>query len=252
MSFSVRRSRRARTAASLAAALGLVAVGAAAPATATPTATSTSTVAAADPLDALTTLWGSFEAGSLGAWSATSNVILSPGYAENGLFGARAISTPERGGYLSWDSAAVAQGTRYARIRGWVKVAAGGDGPDVGVMAVKNSVGGHHFDIVRDSSEGKWRWDLFRDDHASSTMDAKIGRWYYIEALVDFGGVTGSTYRAQVRIDGIDQPTIVSTDEVGATVRSAWFGGPSLGQSNTRLYDSLVLDVGDTPFAFSR
>jgi hypothetical protein len=252
MIFSVRRSRGLGAAASLAAVLGLVVIGAGAPASATPTVTSAATVAAAEPLDALTTLWGSFEAGSLGAWSSTSNVVLSPGYAMTGAFGARATSTPDRGGYLYWDNAAVAQDHRYARVRGWVKVAAATDGPDVGVMTVKNTVGGHHFDVFRDSSAGKWRWDLFRGDHAYSTMDAEVGRWYFIEALVDFGGPTGSTYTARVRIDGIDQPTIVSTDEVGATVKSAWFGGPALGQSNTRLYDSLVLDVGDTAFSFSR
>lgn len=228
-----------RAVTSLAAALCLVVGGAVAP-------------AAAEPDDAQTTLWAAFEAGTLSAWSATSNVILSPGYAASGAFGARAVSTASRGGYLSWDSDAVAQGERYARIRGWVKVAAASGSTDTGVMTVKNGSGRHHFDIFRDTSEGTWRWDLFRDDYALSTMTADIGRWYYIEALVDFGGVGGTTYRAQVRIDGIDQPTIVSTGEVGTTVRSAWFGEPQPGRTNTRLYDSLVLDVGNTPYSFTR
>jgi hypothetical protein len=252
MTLPLRRSRTGRAAGLLVAALGLVAVGAGVPATAAPVAASAPTVAAAEPGDQLSTLWAAFELGSLSAWSAVSNVTLSPLYAVNGAFGARAVTTPDQGGYLYWDNAAVLQGQRYARIRGWVQVASAVDGPDVGVMTVKNNVGSRHFDIFRDSSTGKWRWDLYRGDNASSTMDAELGRWYFIEALVDFGGVGGTTYRAQVRIDGVDQPAIVSTDEVGTTVRSAWFGGRQTGQTNTRLYDSLVLDVGSTPFGFTR
>ena len=67
------------------------------------------------------------------------------------------------------------------------------------------------FDFFRGPSTGKWRWDLFRDNYAVSTMAAVVGEWYYVEVLIDFGGADGTTYTAQVRINGVDQPMITST-----------------------------------------
>lgn len=250
MSLRDRRSVGLRAAAALTAVLGIVAVDA--PAQAGPVDTGTSTVLAAPADGGATTLYGGFENGNTTKWSDSDGVTVSSLFARAGDVGARAVTTPLQGGYLCWDDSDVAQGRRYARIRGWVQVASALPGQSVGVLSVKNAAGEHHFDFFLDPSSGKWRWDLWRGDHAFSTMDAEPGQWYYVEALVDFGGPAGTTYTAQVRIDGVDQPTIVSTGQEGSTVRAAWFGGRQSGLTNTRLYDSLGLDVGGSPFDFTR
>lgn len=141
---------------------------------------------------------------------------------------------------------------RYGRIAGWVKIDSYQPGETVAIMTLKNGNGFDHFDLFRDKWSGKWRYDLSRSDSAMSTMEAETGRWYFIEVLVDFGGLGGSRYNAQVRIDGVNQPTIQSTLEVGTTVRAAWFGNYNADQTNTRHYDSLAVEVSDTPLPFIR
>jgi VCBS repeat-containing protein len=198
--------------------------------------------------------WTGFESGYAWGWSAKENVSVDPAYAKTGLFGVQAVSTPSQAGFLTWGSSRIAPGGQYGRIAGWVRV----DSYDpadktVDVLTLKNAYGAQHFDFFLDDRSGKWRYDLFRDDNAYSTMSAEVGEWYYVEALVDFGGETGSTYTAQVRINGVDQPTIQSTQQVGTTVRSAWFGDRNaFGKTHTRSYDSLSVETGDSPFSFTR
>lgn len=192
-----------------------------------------------------------FDSGNLDSWSDTSGVTLGSWYAYYGDTGAKVVTTPDAGGYLEWAPADVPNGMQYARIRGWVRLDYATPGEPVGLMTVKNTNGEHHFDIFVDA-DGNFRWDLFSGDHAESTVPAVVHQWYYIEALVDFGGTAGTTYTAQVRIDGVDQPSITSVDQVGANVKSAWFGGPMTASMNVREYDGLALDVGDAPFTFSR
>jgi hypothetical protein len=199
-----------------------------------------------------TSLRAGFESGTFDAWSAVNSTRLSSSCSNSGAYGACAVTTPTDGGYLEWTPADVAQGMRYARVRGWVRLDSGVADQSIGVMTVKNDYGSRHFDIFRDPDSGKWRWDLFRGDHATSTMQAEIGEWYYMEALVDFGGTGGTTYTAQVRINGVDQPSIESDGMTGSTVKAAWFGGKADGRTNSRSYDGLALDVGDSPFSFTR
>jgi hypothetical protein len=199
-----------------------------------------------------TALWDGFESGTTTAWSATSHISVAGSYAETGSYGARATSTSSQTGYLTWSSSRIAQGQRYGRIRGWVKVESCNAYQSVDTFTLQNAYGSHHFDFFRDSSTGKWKYDLFSANSATSTMTANIGQWFYVEALVDFGGVGGTTYTANVRINGLAQPTIRSTSQVGTTVKAAWFGTYNVGKTNTRDYDELGVDVGNSPFSFSR
>lgn len=201
---------------------------------------------------ASTRLGACFETGTLDAFASTSNASVGAPYAKTGSYGARVVATSERPGYLSWSSRQITQGQRYGRIRGWVKIESFQAGQPVSAFTMQNAHGSNHFDLWRDARTGKWRYDLLGANTAFSTMSADLGRWYYLEALVDFGGAGGTAYTAEVRIDGITQPTISSTSQVGSTVKSAWFGTFPVGQVNARHYDALVVDVGNTPFPFTR
>ena len=220
----------------------------AAPAT-TSAGTPASTVRASVVATSLST---DFDDGTTTAFSSTSNVSLSGAFARSGPYGARAVNTATRGGYLAWSSSRFRYGVRYGRITAWVKVVSHRTGESVDVLSLKNARGSRNFDFYRDPGTGRWRYDLYRFDSELSTMTAVVGRWYLIEALVDFGGRGGTAYTADLRINGIPQPSIESTGQVGTTVKSAWFGDPNPDHKhNVRYYDSLAVDTDATPFAFT-
>jgi hypothetical protein len=206
---------------------------------------------AAVPADAATGFWAGFESGTTNVFSRDQNVDVAAGCAKAGDLGAEAVSTPLSPAFLNLSPSDVDQGNRYGHVRAWVKIDDMADGQNVSVLTIKNANGFNHFDLWRDPTTGHWRWDLFRGDFALSTMAAEVGVWYRIDVLVDFGGDGGSTYTAQVRINGVDQPAIASTSQIGTSVRSFWLGGPVLGYSNTRCYDSVTAEVGDSAFSFT-
>jgi hypothetical protein len=210
-------------------------------------------VAIAPPASADATLGDTFEGGVSDVWSVLSNVSVTPAAARTGTYGARAVSTPLDPGYLSWNRVAITQGMRYARVSGWVRIGSCDCTDNVPILSIKNANGVNHFDLWRDAATGDFRYDLLSRDNAYSDIPAQVGRWYFVEALVDFsGGPDGSTFVGRVRIDGDAQTTIRSTDQEDSSVRSAWFGGPTLGATNTRDYDDIDLDVSDSPLYFTR
>ena len=193
-----------------------------------------------------------FESGTTAGWSVSQGVVVSSSYAHTGNYGAHATATSDRAAYLQWASPSVVQGHRYARVGGWFRIDSAAPNQSVALFSLKNDVGVNHFDFFLNPVTGRFQWDLYRRNNGSSTMTVKMKQWYYIEALVDFGGVGHSRYTAQVRINGIQQPAITSTSQVGTTVRSVFFGGNSIGFTNTRDFDSLALVVSDAPQAFTR
>ena len=201
--------------------------------------------------DAPQTLWAGFESGAVPDWSVNQGISISPDYAHTGNYGAQATATPDQAAYLKWGPILVQDG-RYARVSGWFKIDSADPNESVALVTLKNGVGVNNFDFFLNPVTGRFQWDLYRYDYGASTMTAELGQWYYLEALVDFGGVGSTQYTAQVRINNVDQPTITSEFQVGTTVRTAYFGGNVAGKTNTREYDSLALVVSDEPQAFSR
>lgn len=190
-----------------------------------------------------------FESGAATNWTTTSHVVVSAQSAKTGRFGARTAVTPNTASYLAWTPPRITAGLRYARVRGWFEVDSRAAGESVDVFTVKNAQGSHNFDFFL-TPRGRWRYDLFSKDSALSTMPAKLGSWYHVEALVDFGGPKGSTYSAKVWINGVAQPSISSTRQVGSTVQAAYFGSAIAGKTAIRHYDDLALDVSGTPLAY--
>ncbi len=196
-------------------------------------------------------LWAGFETGAAPKWSSANGVQVASTYAKSGSYGARAEATPDRPAYLKWSAPKVVQGQRYARIAGWIRIDRTTSNESIGLYTVKNGRGVNHFDLFRSPSTGRFQWDLYRNDSASSTMRAEVGKWYWVEALVDFGGPGGTAYTADVRINGVDQPAIRSEGQPGSTIRSVYFGENNGGKTNTRSYDSLTLVLDDEPQSFS-
>jgi hypothetical protein len=215
-------------------------------------AASTVAVASAPAASADTDLFDSFESGTASAWSVFSNVSISPAAARSGSYGVRAVTNPLESGFLTWNRSDVTQGKRWARVSGWMRIASCDCSDNVGFLNIKNANGVNHFDLWRDKSSGTFRYDLLDRDNEYSTMKVDVGEWYFVEVLVDFGGDDGSTYVARLRINGETQPSIRSTDQVGTSVRSVWFGGPTAFKSFTKDYDNLNLDLSDSPLYFTR
>jgi hypothetical protein len=201
---------------------------------------------------AATSLRDTFESGAPSGWSEFSSVTVGGAYARSGSYGARAVSTQDKNGYLGWTRSRVTQGQRYARISGWIKLASFRSGETVSMLIVRNARGVNHFNMWRDRTTGRLRYDLYRGDSARSTMRADVGRWYFIEVLVDYGENASTTYTARVRVNGATQPTVRSTGQVGSTVRAAYFGDTVRGKTSTRHYDNLALTVSDSALYFTR
>jgi hypothetical protein len=200
---------------------------------------------------ASTSLSDGFESGGLGSWSSTSNITVGGAYAKTGSLGARAVATSTHAGYQTWKGTAIAQGLRYGRVRGWIKIISFNSNQSVDTLSLKNAHGMNHFDFFRDNNTGKWKWDLLHSNSATSTMVANRGQWYYVEALNDFGGTGGTRYVAKVQINGVTQPSVTSTGQKGTTVKSAWFGSAAATKTNTRYYDSLAVQVASSPFSLA-
>lgn len=206
----------------------------------------------ASSASAAQTLTDTFESGQTSGWSQKANTTVSSAYAREGSMGARSVSTANQLGYLMWNYKDVPQNQRYARVGGWIKIGSFKAGETVSIVVVRNAHGVNHFNLWRNVNSGRFMYDLYRGNHARSSMQAEVGRWYFVEALIDFGDTGNSAYSARVRIDGAEQPSIRSTGQVGTTVKSAYFGDNVLGNTSTRYYDNLSLTVSDSPLSFTR
>ena len=170
---------------------------------------------------------------------------LAGGSGQNARVAAEARRTGNRGLVLSASGApssvrwGVPSGYRYAAVRLWVRVLSRGAGESVDLITIQNTQGTAHFDLFVNGRNQRLMWDLHRSNADSTSTALVYGRWYRVEALVEFDG---SDHTAQVRVDGVDQGTIRSSGRTSA-VRQVIVGSAT-AKTHTQHYDDITVRLG--------
>lgn len=184
------------------------------------------------------------EAGGLAGVSSSANASVVAGAARSGAGGLQLAST-EAPSYARWGSDVVPQGKTHAVTRQWVRVLNRGPGQSVDVFTVGNALQTANFDFFVNGVNQRFQWDIWREDTDQTDFAVEYGRWYLVEAQVEF---SGTQHTATVRIDGVDQGTIASTG-TSTTVRMLTLG-TTVAKTHAQDYDDLEMQVDDGPMGW--
>jgi hypothetical protein len=204
----------------------------------------TALVVGATPASAATSIGYDGESGTLAGISASTNATVSAEAARHGSQGL-AIASTAAPSFARWNPDVVTQNLTHASVRVWVRVLSRKAGESVDLFTVQNARRLENFDVFVNGINGQLQWDLFRDDTDFLPGPMELGRWYLIEAQVEFAD---GQYTADVRIDGVDQGTIVST-QASTTVRALIVGSES-AKTHSQHYDDIAMQVGNAPMGW--
>jgi hypothetical protein len=187
-----------------------------------------------------------FESGALPGGTEAHQAEIVAGAARNG---GRGLEIRATGGeaYVSWDSARLGGDGPYWSFRAWMRIVDWTDGESVDLFTVRNGEVLNNFDLFVGSPNREIQWDLYRGDAGQTAAPLVPGQWYLVEAR---GSFAGSTYRAEVRIDGVDQTGIVSPDQVPSAVREFVLGSIGTAKTNTVQFDDISVALGAGPLPF--
>jgi len=209
---------------------------------ATPTTAGAPAPAVAETAAATVTFDG--EAGGLAGVSTSAGATVTSAAAKNGGGGLR-LSSAAAAGYARWGTDAVLPGQTHATTRLWVRANSRGAGQSLDVFTVGNTLQAANFDFFVSGINQRFQWDLWRDDTDQSDFVVELGRWYLIEAQVEF---SGTQHTAEVRIDGVAQGTIASAG-TSTTVRMLTLG-TTVAKTHAQDYDDLELQVDAGPMGW--
>jgi hypothetical protein len=140
--------------------------------------------------------------------------------------------------------------TQWPQTRPWASLAARlrlntlpGDGVSADLVTLQNTGGVNHFDFFVSAGTGRFAYDLLQADAGDTGITPVTGVWYLLEAVVYFGA---ATYEARVRVNGVQTPTITSTAQTPASVRSLHFGTASTTKTYQLDVDEVMIRVDDT------
>jgi hypothetical protein len=184
------------------------------------------------------------ESASLGGATSSARVGVAASAARSGNGGIRSASTAAPS-FAQWGSGVVPAGSTHAAVRTWVRLESRGAGESVDLLTVANSDGRHNFDFFVTGDTQRFKWDLFSGDSDESSFVVVPDRWYLLEVLV---GYAGNRHTATVRIDGVDQGTIVSAGNV-VTLASVTIGTHS-AKTHAQSYDDLSIQFGAGPLGW--
>jgi hypothetical protein len=186
------------------------------------------------------------ESGDLTGWSTSSNAGATTGAARNGTYGYN-VAAAAANAYLNWDTTALDQDKEYASISAFVRVNSAGTGESVDLITLRHNQSANHFDVfVKDDHSagvGTLCWDLLgASDWGCWATPYTFGTWVLIQAKVFFGG---TTYTADVRINGAAQTQIDTVGQTATTARGFWLGAAT-AKTHDQDYDDVLLVLGDT------
>ncbi|MCB0995902.1 MAG: fibronectin type III domain-containing protein [Acidimicrobiales bacterium] len=206
-------------------------------------------VTAVDTTSALDPRFTAFdgEIAGIETFSASVNAAATAAAAHDGLTGLR-LSSVQAPGYARWNAGTIEGGHSQASVRFWVRLESRGAGQSVDLMTVTNTEGVRNFDFFITGDTQRFKWDIYNSSAGESGFVVEPGRWYFIEARVSF---SGGLHTAEVRIDGIDQDTVLSPG-VDTRVRAVIVGSHG-AKTHTQDYDDIAVVVGDTaaPWGFA-
>jgi hypothetical protein len=184
-----------------------------------------------------------FESGGLHGWTEAEGATVTSAAAHAGGAGLELRSV---GGdaYVRWAAPGdLPNWTLRARVR----VLASTPGESVDLVTVRNREITNNFDLFVGAGDRAFQWDLFREDSARAAGTVEPGRWYLVEARGSFAGPTST---AEVRIDGVPQPSIASPGQPRSAVRDLVLGSIGTQKTNRVQFDDVDLAVGSRPVPF--
>jgi hypothetical protein len=123
-----------------------------------------------------------------------------------------------------------------------VRLESRGTGQSVDLLTVANSAGRRNFDFFVTGDTQRFKWDIYAGDSDEAGFTVVPGQWYLVEVLV---GYAGTRHSASVRIDGVDQGTIVSVGNA-VDLASVTIGTHS-AKTHAQSYDDLLIRFGNGP-----
>jgi hypothetical protein len=165
--------------------------------------------------------------------------------AKNGSFGFD-TDAQQSNAYGRWDAAP--DGTRrpWWSFRAWVRIVSWTPGESVDLFTVENLDAESNFDLFISAPSRAFQWDLYRENTARSG-DVELGRWYLVEARGSFAAETST---AEVRIDGVAQPSIASPGQPPSAVKDFVLGSVGTAKTKHVQFDDVRIEVADSPVAF--
>lgn len=148
--------------------------------------------------------------------------------------------------YARWDAGVLGEGHPYWTFRAWMRVVDWTPSESVDLFTVRNLEVKNNFDLFVGAPYRRLQWDLYRENSAQAPP-FELGRWYFIEAK---GSFATSTFTADVRIDGVPQPSITSTDQTPSAVKEFILGSIGTAKTNRAQFDDLRVELADSPLPF--
>jgi hypothetical protein len=183
-----------------------------------------------------------FEDGTFGPFTEHPEARVTRAAARNGSFGLDVHATGSEA-YAGYD---VDDEGSWWSFRAWIRVVSWTPGESVDLFTIRNLQAKNNFDLFVDQPVRTFRWDLYRGDTASAPTPIALGQWHLVEAT---GSFATSTYTADVRIDGVTQPSITSTGQPPSAVRDVVLGPGATTKRNEVQYDDVRVEVARRPLA---
>jgi hypothetical protein len=184
-----------------------------------------------------------FETGAAEGWTETAGATVTPGAAHAGGFGLD-VTADRSDAFARWVAPV---DLPFWALRAWVRVVSWTPGESVDLFTVRNREITNNFDLFVGAGDRAFQWDLFREDAGRAAGAVEPGRWYLVEARGSFAGTTST---AEVRIDGVPQPSIASPGQARSVVRELVLGSIGTKKTNRVQFDDVRVEVGDAPVAF--
>jgi hypothetical protein len=189
------------------------------------------------------TLTTDFETGTTEGWTETAAATVTPDAAHAGGFGLD-VTAADSDAYARW---VAPDDLPYWSFRAWVRIAAWTPDQSVDLFTVRNREVINNFDLFVGTGDRAFQWDLFRENSARAPGRVELGRWYLVEARGSFARTTST---ADVRIDGVPQPSIASPGQPRSAVRELLVGSIGTKKTNRVQFDDVAIRVGDVPVPF--
>jgi hypothetical protein len=187
-----------------------------------------------------------FEDGAALDGASVSHATVAAGAAKNGRLGLEVRSDGSEA-YAAWAAERFGGPLPYWSFRAWVRVTAWTPDESVDLFTVRNQQVVNNFDLFVGAPWRKLQWDLFRQNSVETPWQAQLGRWYLVEAR---GSFATSTYTADVRIDGVAQPSIASPGQPPSAVKEFVLGSIGTAKTNRAQFDDAAIRVAKSPLPF--
>jgi hypothetical protein len=176
----------------------------------------------------------------------SERVSLTPDAAKGGATGLEVRPTASDA-YLRFGSDVLGEDHPFWTFRAWMRVVAWTPTESVDLFTVRNLAARNNFDLFVTAPDHDLRWDIFRENSEATGTAIRLDRWYLVEAK---GSFATSTFTADVRIDGVDQPSIASPGQTPSAVKDFILGSLGTSKTHRAQFDDVSVELGDAPLPF--